>query len=242
MIDSNLENKIMNRSSQILICAAMLAVLSGCTPPPHRDIPVLTSEIDAVIAGHYGQSIYHEEMAQEALEDAHEVLMHWQNDHYWNIEEGQMAVDAARAAAVHRFESEKALCQWLTVVHNAGHNASSVAQRTAAYFNTGSAEPYQTNLSDIATLGAFLHAHPDAKANVTAYTDTVGSDENNKILAEKRAANISRLLVQHGARADQLHVVSVGEADGPDNTADQNHRAVTISTQHLVPLDCAGLK
>lgn len=232
----------MNNKCQTLLGAGLLAFLSGCTPPPNKDIPLLTSEIDAVVAGHYGESIKHEEMAEEALEDANEVLDHWKNDHYWNIDEGQQAVDAAREAAKHRFESEKALCRWLTVVHSAHHGHAGAVQSTAAYFKTGSAEPYETNMADIAALGAYLKVHPDATADVTAYTDTVGSAENNKILAEKRAAAVSRLLVQHGARSEQIHSLSVGEAEGPDNIANQHHRTVVIGSKLAPSLDCAGLK
>jgi outer membrane protein OmpA-like peptidoglycan-associated protein len=231
----------MNRQFIYLSCAVLAAALSGCTPP-HKDVPLLTSEIDAVTAGHYGQSIYHEELAEEALEDANTVLDHWKNGHYWNIEEGQKAVDSARAAAKHRFESEKALCQWLTAVHSPNHHMSEVAEHAAAYFKTGSAVPYKTNYSEIATLGKYLQSHPDAFADVTAYTDTVGSAEKNRILAERRAAEVSRLLAEQGAKPEQLRVKSMGEAEGPDNTPNQHHRVVMMSTVHPHFQDCAGLK
>lgn len=221
--------------------AVLVAALAGCTPP-HKDIPLLTSEIDAVTAGHYGQSIYHEELAEEALEDANQILEHWKNDHYWNIEEGQKAVDSARAAAHHRFESEKALCKWLTAVHSPNHHMGEVAKHAAAYFKTGSAVPYKTNYAEIATLGKYLQTHPDASADVTAYTDTVGSSESNQSLAERRADAVSRLLVEQGAKPEQLRVRSMGEADGPDNSPNQHHRVVMMSTVHPDYQDCAGLK
>lgn len=231
----------MNRQSIYLPCAVLVTALAGCTPP-HKDIPVLTSEIDAVTAGHYGQSIYHEELAEEALEDANNVLNHWKNDEYWNIEEGQKAIDAAREAAKHRLESEKALCQWLTAVHSPNHHLSEVAQHAAAYFKTGKDVPYKTDHAEIATLGSYLQSHPDASADVTAYTDTVGSAQSNQILAERRAESISRLLVEQGARPEQLRIKSVGEAEGPDNTPNQHHRVVMMSSVHPDYQDCAGLK
>lgn len=230
----------MNRQCIYLPCAVLAAALAGCTPP-HKDIPLLTSEVDAVVAGHYGQSIYHEELAQEKLEEAVNVLGHWQNDHYWNIEEGQKAVDAAREAARHRLESERALCQWLTAVHSPNHHLSEVAQHAAAYFKTGSAIPYRTDHREISVLGKFLQTHPDASADVTAYTDTVGNAASNQNLAERRAATVSQLLVEQGARPEQLRVRSVGEAEGPDNTPNQEHRVVMMSTVHPEYKDCAGL-
>ncbi|MGZ8214201.1 MAG: OmpA family protein [Methylosarcina sp.] len=231
----------MNRQFIYLPCAVLAAALAGCTPP-HKDIPLLTSEIEAVTAGHYGQSIYHEEMAEEALEDANEVLDHWKDDEYWNIEEGQKAVDSAREAAKHRFESEKALCQWLTAVHSPNHHQAETGHQAAAFFKTGSDVPYRINRDEIATLGNFLQTHPDLSADVTAYTDTVGSPQSNQNLAERRAAAISQLLVQQGAKPEQLRIRARGEAEGPDNTANQHHRIVMMSTVHPQYQDCIGLK
>lgn len=231
----------MNRQFIYLPCAVLATALAGCTTPPHKDIPLLTSEIDAVTAGFYGQSIYHEELAEEKLEEANNVLKHWQNDHYWNIEEGQKAVDAARAASQHRLESEKALCQWLTAVHGPNHHMSEVAKHAAAYFKTGSAVPYSTDHHAIKTLAGYLQSHPDASAEVTAYTDTVGSKASNQALAERRAAAVVKQLVEHGAKPEQVHASSMGEWDGPDNTPDQQHRVVMMSTVHPEYKDCAGL-
>jgi len=232
----------MNRQLFYLPCAVLVAALAGCTQPPHKDIPLLTSEVDASVGGHYGQSIYHEALAEEKREEAINVLNHWKNDHYWNIEEGQLAVDAARASSQHRLESEKALCQWLTAVHSPNHHISEVAKHDAAYFKTGSDIPFRTDHHAIATLGRYLQSHPDAFADVTAFTDTVGSDASNQDLANRRAATVTRLLVEQGAKAEQLRVQSVGEAEGPDNTPNQQHRVVTISTVHPDYQDCAGLK
>lgn len=231
----------MNRQIIYLPGAVLIAALAGCTPP-HKDIPLLTSEIDAVVAGHYGQSILHEKLAEEKLEEAGNILEHWQNDHYWNIEEGQRAVDAAREAARHRLESEKALCRWLTAVHGPNHHQSEVVQHAAAYFRTGSDVPYNTDHKEIAVLGKYLQTHPDATAEITAYTDTVGSAQSNQDLAERRAATVSRLLVQQGANPQQLYSKSVGEADGPDNTPNQENRVVMMSTAHPDYMDCAGLQ
>ena len=231
----------MNKQCIYLPFAVLITALAACTPP-EKDIPGLSSEIDAAQAGHHGQSIYHEELAEEKLEESNNVLKHWQNDHYWNIDERQKAMDAAREAARHRLESEKELCQWLTSVHGHNHHQSETAQHTAAYFKTGSATPYKTNDHDIAFLGKYLQFHPDATADVIAYTDTVGSSPSNQNLSERRAASVSRMLIDNGAKAEQLRVTALGEAEGPDNTQNQQHRTVAISTAHPNYIDCPNLK
>lgn len=221
---------------------AVLAVsLTACTTPKH-DTTDLKAEIDASMAGHYGQSMLHEELAEEHLEDANNVLDHWQKDHYWNIDEKQKALDAAKQAAHHRLESEKEMCQWLTEVHAHNHHHAEAVHETAAYFKTGSAVPFKTNEGSIASLGRYLQSHPDATATVTASADTVGKSASNQALSQNRADVVTQLLVNHGAKMTQLKISSMGEADGPDNTPNQNHRIVTISTEHPNYIDCPNLK
>jgi len=157
----------MNRKYIYLPFAVLITSLSACTPP-EKDIPGLTSGIDAAVAGHYGQSIYHEELAEEDLEKANNVLKHWQEGHYWNIDERQKAMDAAASGAQHRLESEKALCQWLTSVHSQNHHMAEATQHAAAYFRTGSSEPYKTNDNVILALAKYLETHPDATGDVIA--------------------------------------------------------------------------
>lgn len=231
----------MNRQCVYLTFAALVTALAACTPPA-KDVPGLTSEIDAAVAGHYGQSIYHEELAEEKLEKANRVLKHWKKGYYWNIDERQKGMDAAQKAAQHRLESEKELCQWLTEVHGPNHHQVEATEHTAAYFKTGSAEPYKTEDRNIAMLGKYLEHHPDATAEVIAYTDTVGTPASNQNLSERRAASVSQMLVGQGAKMEQLHVQAMGEAQGPDNTPDQQHRTVAISTIHPAYIDCPHLK
>ena len=232
----------MNKQYVYLPFAVLVLALTACTPP-EKDIPGLTSGIDAAVAGHYGQSVYHEELAEEKLEKANNVLDHWKNDQYWNIDERQKAMDAAKEAAEHRIASEKELCQWLTSVHGQNHHQTEAAKQTAAYFKTGSAIPYKTNDHHISSLGKYLEHHPDATADVIAYTDTVGSSESNQSLSERRAATVSQMLIEKGAKPEQLRVTALGEAQGgPDNTPDQEHRTVAISTVHPNYIDCPDLK
>lgn len=229
-------------SIKYLPLAALVTVLSGCSSEPHKDIPGLTSAIDQAVAGPYGQAIHHAEIAEDRLEDASVILSHWKNDHYWNIDESAEAMQAARDAEMHRLESEKAMCEWLTMVHAGNHHGAEAVRRTAAFFKTGSATPYAANEHDIAIIGMYLQSHPDATADVNAYTDTVGKNPRNQALSEKRAEAVSKMLIAHGAKAEQLHVKALGEASGPDNTPEQKNRTVSISTTHPRYIDCPKLK
>ncbi|TAN67794.1 MAG: OmpA family protein [Methylobacter sp.] len=234
----------MNKQHIYVPFAVLVATLAACSAPPQKDVPGLSSGIDAANAGHYRQAIMHEEAAEKKLEEANKSLTHWKNDHYWNIDDRQTALDAAQAAAQHRLESEKEMCQWLTQVHSQNHvqDGAVSAQHSAVFFADGSATPYKYEQHEIAILGAYLEAHPEITADVNAYTDTVGSSSSNQNLSERRAAFVTNMLVKHGAKMDQLHVKSLGEAQGPDNTRNQDHRVVSMVTVHPNYIDCPDLK
>ncbi|MCF7967334.1 MAG: OmpA family protein [Methylobacter tundripaludum] len=234
----------MNKQCIYVPFAVLVAALAACSAPAQKDIPALTAGIDAANAGHYRQAIMHEEIAEEKLEEADEALAHWKKDHYWNINDRQKALDAAREAAEHRLASEKEMCQWLTQVHSQNHlkDGSVSAQYSAVFFADGSAVPYKSEEHEIAILGSYLEAHPDVSVNIEAYTDTVGSAASNQSLSERRAATVRDMLVKNGAKVQQLHVKALGKAHGPDNTRDQQHRIVSMVTIHPAYADCSDLK
>jgi outer membrane protein OmpA-like peptidoglycan-associated protein len=230
------------RKQYICLPVAVIALTLAACSTPKQDTAGLKAEIDASMAGHYGQSILHEEMAEESLETANDILGHWEKGYYWNIDEKQKALDAAKAAAHHRLESEKEMCAWLTEVHSHNHHHAETIHETVAYFKTGSHVPFKTKEDAISHIGHFLHDHPDATATVTASTDTVGKPAANQALSERRAKSVSELLIKNGARASQLVSKAIGEAHGPDNTADQSHRVAVVISAHPDYLDCPKLK
>lgn len=230
------------KTQTVYLPLAVLAVsLTACTTPK-QDTSELKAQIDASMAGHYGQAILHEEKAEENLETANHILEHWENGYYWNIDEKQQALAAARAAAEHKLQSEKEMCAWLTEIHGHNHHQNEPVHHVAAYFKTGSAVPFKTDHGGIGHLGHYLGAHPDAKAAVTASADTVGKSNDNLALSKRRADTVVKLLIDHGAKAEQLTVSATGEGQGPDNTPNQDYRVATVTTSHPKYLDCPNLK
>ena len=215
--------------------------LTACTTPK-IDTADLKSEINAPRAGHYGQALLHAELSHEELETANEILGHIEKKHYWNINEKQKAMDAARSAARHRLESEKEMCKWLTEVHSQNHHKTEATHHTVAYFHTGSAVPFKIEDESITRVGRWLQEHPDATAIVTASTDTVGKPDYNLALSENRANVVAQRLVKEGARTSQLTIKAYGEVAGFDNTPNQNHRIAVITTAHPNYIDCPKLK
>lgn len=230
----------MNKQYFYLPLAALALTLTACSTPK-MDSSDLKAEIDAARAGHYGQAMLHEEISEEALEDANTVLSHIEKDHYWNINEKQKGLDAAKSAAHHRMESEKEMCMWLTEVHAQNHHKEEAIHETVAYFKTASAVPFKVEDTSIARIAHWLEAHPDATATVTASTDTVGKPAYNQSLSQRRADAVTQRLVAKGARPNQLTVKAIGEAGGPDNTPNQANRVAIVITAHPDYIDCPNL-
>lgn len=226
----------------IYFSLATLSILLVACSTPKISTEDLKAEIDAARAGSYGQAMLHMEMSEEELEEANEILDHLEKGHYWNIDEKQKALDAAKSAAQHRIESERKMCQWLTEVHSRNHHKAEAVHDSVAYFKTGSAIPFKTKDESISRLGRWLSEHPDATAIVTASTDTVGSPTSNQDLSEKRANSVKQLLIENGARPNQLIIKAIGEAVGPDNTPNQEDRVAIVITSHPNYKDCSNLK
>jgi len=224
-----------------LALAALALSLTACTNPK-IDTADLKAEIDASRAGHYGQAMLHEELSEENLEDANIILGHFENDYYWNIDEKQRAMNAAKAATHHRIESEKEMCLWLTEVHSQNHHHVEAIHETVAYFKTAKDVPFKVKDESIGRIGRWLESHPDATATVTASTDTVGKPAYNQALSERRANHVVQRLMKKGAKSSQLTVKAIGEVAGPDNTPNQENRVAIVITAHPNYVDCPALK
>lgn len=237
----NHEDIIMKKQYFYLPLAVLTLSMTACTNPK-MDTSDLKAGIDASRAGHYGQAMLHEELSEEDLEVANNILGHLEKDHYWNINEKQKGLDAARSAAHHRLESEKEMCKWLTEVHGHNHHQVEAIHETVAYFKTASAVPFKVKDDTIGHIGNWLHHHPDATAVVTASTDTVGKPAYNQALSERRANTVTERLISKGAKPGQLQVKAIGEAVGPDNTPNQENRVAIVITSHPDYIDCPNVK
>ena len=56
-----------------------------------------------------------------------------------------------------------------------------------------------------------LNDNPNITIELSAHTDMVGNDKDNKVLSEKRAQSVVNYLIQHGIEAERLTPVGYGE-------------------------------
>nr|WP_269808911.1 OmpA family protein [Enterovibrio nigricans] len=58
-----------------------------------------------------------------------------------------------------------------------------------------------------------LNAYPEAKANVTGFTDNTGPETVNRLLSERRALAVAEYLEQAGVSSGRLMIEGKGDID-----------------------------
>ena len=103
-------------------------------------------------------------------------------------------------------------------------------------FDTGRAGLKTGAMNDLNRLVAFLNEYPDRTVAIEGYTDSVGSEDYNQGLSERRADSVKSYLAAQGIGSMRLSAVGKGESApvaGNDSAAgrQQNRRVeVIIST------------
>ena len=78
-------------------------------------------------------------------------------------------------------------------------------------FDTGRSQLRAGGLRNLDKLGAFLKSHPERKAMIEGFTDSVGGDTANQNLSSRRADAVRGALVQMGVAMDRLSTQGFGE-------------------------------
>lgn len=118
-------------------------------------------------------------------------------------------------------ECEKAVVK--TIVINAG-----------ALFDFDEATIREGDVPVLDILASFLNAHPEVNVKVAGHTCSIGSDEYNQVLSEKRADAVEAYFVDRGVSADRIESAGFGETQPAfdNNTRDNRakNRRVEITT------------
>lgn len=79
-------------------------------------------------------------------------------------------------------------------------------------FDSNSDTPKPAAALRLQRLGAFLMDHPQRTALVEGHTDSVGSEQSNQSLSERRAEAVKQALVGYGVAPERLRAQGLGEA------------------------------
>lgn len=214
-----------------VLAGVTLAAACSTQAPPTGE---LNGRLARVYDGDHGEWLKYESAADRDLDTAHAALRHMQADHYWNITEMQERADAAAADAaqmsakaeeVHKRILDKRL-HYLESIHVTEKDIQEYI--AFASFRTGSSSPQKVQRKEIPEIIATLRRYPVGYAEVRGYTDTKGNPARNKRLAAARANAVKSILHANGANNVHVVTIAIGEAEGPDNTADPKNRRVDV--------------
>lgn len=104
-------------------------------------------------------------------------------------------------------------------------------------FDTGLATLKPGAYVTVDRLASVLKEAPDRKVMIEGHTDSVGSDDYNQGLSERRAAAVQTALLERGVRSDQITALGKGESlpvASNDNAAgrQQNRRVEMVFTDN----------
>lgn len=99
-------------------------------------------------------------------------------------------------------------------------------------FDTGKATLKPGAYATVDRLATVLNEAPDRKVMIEGHTDSVGSEELNQALSERRAASVQTALLERGVRSDQVIAVGKGKnypiASNEDAGGRQRNRRVEM--------------
>ena len=141
--------------------------------------------------------------------------------------------DAAHLAAASSAQQAAELQRRIDVLQAKPTDRGLVVTLGDVLFDTGRAGLKAGATSNLNKLVAFLNQYPDRTVVIEGYTDSVGSEDYNQGLSERRADSVKSYLAAQGIGAIRLSALGKGESDpvaGNDSAAgrQQNRRVEVI--------------
>lgn len=107
-------------------------------------------------------------------------------------------------------------------------------------FATGKSELRGSAVGNLGKLAQFLNRYEDRSVTIEGYTDSVGSEDFNMALSQRRADSVKTYLVKQGVAASRLHSSGMGmSAPVSDNATatgrQQNRRVEVIISNPATP-------
>ena len=100
-------------------------------------------------------------------------------------------------------------------------------------FPVGSAKVPADSTQDLGKIVDFAKDNPDAKIEVSGYTDGTGSQQLNEKLSEKRADNVKQMLIDKGVDSNRIEAKGMGEAQGAEVQGIENVTGADASNRRV---------
>jgi outer membrane protein OmpA-like peptidoglycan-associated protein len=141
--------------------------------------------------------------------------------------------DVAHLAAANSEQQSAELQRQLDVLQAKPTDRGLVLTLGDVLFTSGRADLKLGATSNLNRLVAFLNKYPDRTVAIEGYTDSVGSEDYNQALSERRADSVKSYLAGQGIGSRRLSALGKGESDpvaGNDSASgrQQNRRVEVI--------------
>ncbi|RYD90417.1 MAG: OmpA family protein [Sphingomonadales bacterium] len=107
--------------------------------------------------------------------------------------------------------------------------------RLTLYFKEGTTQLTPDSEPGLAMLKEEIARRPGAEVQVTGYTDTVGSSDDNDALSQRRAEEVLAVFAEQGLDLSMMSAVGRGERElreqTGDNVANQANRRVVVTVR-----------
>ena len=124
------------------------------------------------------------------------------------------------------------LAQLNTILSTRDTARGLIANMSDVLFKTGSFELLPGARERLAKVSGIVLAYPSLHLQIEGHTDSVGTDEYNQTLSEKRAGAVRDYLVQQGIAADSIEARGLGKTQpiASNDTAEgrQQNRRVEL--------------
>jgi outer membrane protein OmpA-like peptidoglycan-associated protein len=144
----------------------------------------------------------------------------------------RMEADAARAAAVEARNRAVSLQEEIEAMNARQTERGLVLTLGDVLFETGNAELKPGAVLDLDRLAGFLQRYPERRAVIEGHTDSVGGEDYNQGLSQRRAEAVRAYLLRKGVAAARVTATGMGESApvaSNDNAAGrQQNRRVEI--------------
>src|SRR5579872_6269563 len=92
----------------------------------------------------------------------------------------------------------------------------------------------------LAKISGIVLAYPDLKLDIEGFTDSIGSDEYNQELSEKRAESVRGYLVSSGVKPDSVSATGLGKANPVADNTTAEGRKLNRRVEMIVSGDVIG--
>jgi outer membrane protein OmpA-like peptidoglycan-associated protein len=149
-----------------------------------------------------------------------------------DAETSRLAADASQLAAAASQQQASELQRQLEILQAKPTDRGLVLTLGDTLFATGRSDLKSGATANLDRLGEFLTEYPSRTASIEGYTDSMGSEDSNQSLSERRADSVKRYLIGRGIGSNRLSSMGRGEnapvADNDSLAGRQQNRRVEV--------------